>query len=499
MKFPNKTESWTISLLTPLHVGDGNALEAGMDFIEQHGQLEVIDSEETFRQLQDNPYALKELGHERFNWGNFTRQYGIRLFTSYSMGVKGADKPQRVRSFIKDGFARPYLPGSSLKGSLRTAFLAKMVSLSNVKPYMGKSKKRADDYLDKLAGGNPQHDFLRGFHVSDSLSVEIPKVGIMAREIKYFNLQSPDKAGWKNFSNRRTIDSYREAVGVFVETLEPGVNLTVCVSLDGSLSDPDQRDKAGLPAFSQVQDFESMCSLINEQSLKMALSEKEFFSAYSSPGKAAAGFYQNLYEKIKELSPRQGFIARLAWGSGWKGMTGDWMDESMLRDARQKFFKRSNLDMPFPKTRRLAIDEHGIPSLPLGWIKVSRQSENVFQKESSAIASLSMVKHAEQQADLLVAESTQQATPSKSPEELREETLSEFRSIVNQAGPGLSGSIDEYINRINIQEDRQLQKDMGTCLLNAAKSLGKSYKNARKNNKQWIQKLDEVLKSTGVQ
>ena len=500
MKFPNKYETWKISLLTPLHIGNGSTLEAEVDFTGRNGRLEVIDSEATFRQLLDNPAALRELGREKFSWNSLVRQYKIKLVTSYTLDCRGSNRPQRIRSFIKDGFSRPYLPGSSLKGSLRTAFLVKLAASSTMKPILGDNSKRADDrYLDKLAGGNPHNDFLRGFHVSDSLGADISECGIMAREIKFFNLQTPTQAGWKHFSGRRTIDDYSKADGIHVETLEPGINLTASFSMEGFLSDTQQRKNAGLPTFEQLQDLDGLYELVNNHALKTAQSELNFFRQYKTSGKAAAEFYEKLCKKIKEMSPGNGFICRIAWGSGWKGMTGDWMCEDLAQEARKKF-RLGKTGMPYPKTRRLALDEHGVPCLPLGWIMVMREPGRVFHRLGSGLAvdTTSVPENIELRHSP-VAAGLEQQTPPRSPEEIRAEVLQEFRAVVEKSGPGLSGQIDDFINRINEQNDERLKKEMAILLHNAARSLGKSYKNAAKKNKPWVMRLSKLCSELGVE
>ncbi|WP_045217326.1 type III-A CRISPR-associated RAMP protein Csm5 [Desulfonatronovibrio magnus] len=498
MNYPNKLETWVISLITPLHVGDGNVLESDVDYIQKQGGLQVVDADQTFSQLQDNPAALKESGQERFNWNNFTNQYKIKLITSYTLGIKGSGRPQKIRSFIKDGFGRLYLPGSSLKGALRTAFLTKMASDSTRKPYLNSNKRWADKYLNELAGGSPHNDFLRGYNVSDSLSININEAEIMAREIKYFNLQSPAKAGWKNFSfHKKTVNSFKDAIGVYVETLEAGTTITACLSMDGLLADNELRKKARMPSFNPSLDVEKTYSLLNQHSLRIALSEKEFFEKYSPAGKGTAVFYQNLCDRIKAMSSDQGFITRISWGSGWKGMTGDWMDEGMAAQARKQY-NLCKHNMPYPKTRRLALDQEGTPCLPLGWVMISRQVEKSFHQAGlqSVSNTTSNIKEGMIKSHAASHEPQVKARPK---EEIRADVIGEFQSILKQAGTGLSGSIDEFINRIKIHDDEKLKTEMAKLLLDAAKALGKSYKNARKNNKPWIQKLDVLLGELDLQ
>jgi hypothetical protein len=61
---------------------------------------------------------------------------------------------------------------------------------------------------------------------------------------------------------------------------------------------------------------------------------------------------------------------QLSWGSGWKGMTGDWMTDETKERMRGLYREMKGRDgMPFPKTRRLAVSNNH-PRLPLGWVRL---------------------------------------------------------------------------------------------------------------------------------
>jgi hypothetical protein len=134
----------------------------------------------------------------------------------------------------------------------------------------------------------------------------------------------------------------------------------------------------------------------------------KFFSGFQSTGSPAASFYGKLREKIAEIGPED-LVFRLAWGSGWRGMTGERLEGQNLDAVRRQetlgkiMCPKCKADKPkksktswgsyecrqcgtmiqaeqldyfpvFPKTRRLAM-QNGIPCVPLGWV-LARPVEN---------------------------------------------------------------------------------------------------------------------------
>jgi CRISPR-associated protein Csm5 len=63
-------------------------------------------------------------------------------------------------------------------------------------------------------------------------------------------------------------------------------------------------------------------------------------------------------------------VIRLGWGSGWKHMTGDYLerDKDILEKIRMNF-RLGRPGMPFPKSRKIAF-QNGKPIFPFGWIKL---------------------------------------------------------------------------------------------------------------------------------
>jgi CRISPR-associated protein Csm5 len=162
-----------LTTLTPLHIGDGDELRQGFDFMFRGGRTYRLNEDavliaKSARLLPDKgghyPLPGSLLDEADFQDASFFR-YVLPGFP------RSAKVDARLKSFIKDVHDRPYIPGSSLKGALRTALA--WTGWNEVKPHLdraaiGDRRSWAGQPLEhKLFGPDPNHDLLRALLVSD--------------------------------------------------------------------------------------------------------------------------------------------------------------------------------------------------------------------------------------------------------------------------------------------------------------------------------------------
>lgn len=106
----------------------------------------------------------------------------IRCRVSAAEALKEGEHPEGIRAFQRDAAGRVYVPGSSVKGALRTAWLLDAV-LDDPGPHELSHSRRPNDrvpfpeapYLNRLSldgrKENTVNDIFRGVQVSDSLPV----------------------------------------------------------------------------------------------------------------------------------------------------------------------------------------------------------------------------------------------------------------------------------------------------------------------------------------
>jgi CRISPR/Cas system CSM-associated protein Csm5 (group 7 of RAMP superfamily) len=325
--------------------------------------------------------------------------------------------PRTIREHLKGAFGMPLMPGSSVKGSIRTAILACLINKdrSNVAAKLPQSsktpaKRAAQDIVGSYFGRDPKLDVFRCIHVGDAA---FSPEDVYCKDVRWFNLRSPEEGGWRDIQSRAT-QSHWNVTGVHVEALEIGSRCTVNIQWDDFLLNSpkvaDTQHFGGVAALFASED--NLASTINSHSLSVVKSEKSFFDRFEL--RALSRYYEYLETNIEKLPPRA-FILRLSWGSGWKGMTGDWLEKTELKQIRELYRKhypmgksvkevvnccpkcsrmaspdtrkpdygychKCSLSFPakitvkmfevFPKTRRVVF-ERGEPSYPMGWVKLS--------------------------------------------------------------------------------------------------------------------------------
>jgi CRISPR/Cas system CSM-associated protein Csm5 (group 7 of RAMP superfamily) len=494
----NNVHTWKMTTLSPVHIGDGDELHLNMDFVQGKNRgLDVLDVEAILDQLGSNPKAIQDFGGYSFDFQRFLRDYKLEKQLLYHLGFRGAKPPLSIRRMIKDAFHRPYVPGSSLKGSIRTVLWTQgLQGTSMPSPRDFRAFTRA---VSRLGSQSPHEDFLRPLSVSDSAPVNADQA-LQAEVVKYFNLQTGNKPAWKDFSTRKNVPDHEKAQGVVVEAIKTEQHLLVQTNVLSFLTNQDVRRAANIPACSGLEGPQALCHMINRQALEMVNNELTFFSEFKPATAPAVAFYQNLQQEILKLAQTSNAcILRLAWGSGWRGMTGNWMNESTLGQVRQGT-RLGREGFPFPKTRRLALKD-GYPSVPLGWVRLDLDEHVSADFRKSAEVPEMAVENGQpffgKSAQKPPKKTAPEPPPGKSAQELRQETIQQFQEILNKESSGLLGKIDFLVEKIEAQDDSKTQQAMCSELVKAAKKL-KNFKKAKKAEKAWVVKIQNLAAQHGI-
>lgn len=354
----------TLQTLSPVHIGDGNELRQGFDFVTRGNVTYRLD-EDVILRVKAN--LLKPDAHGHYpvpgallteadfnNWDLF--RYAMRG------AARSAKNDARLKSFIKDVYDRPYIPGSSLKGAIRTALA--WVGWDEVKPRLdrsaiGNSRSWAGQRLErKLFGPDPNHDLLRALHVADLFGPTDAGGGLMvvnAQVLTPKNAQSP----------------------IELETTPGEVSFEGSITVDETLF--SQIAESELHFSNRRAWLDEMIARINVHSHARIEELADWFEGADEGYGAIAGFYRQLREAA--LGPNQALV-QLGWGSGWDGKT-FWthlqedpeLFEKLISDFRMhKAGPGSPPRKPgdaFPRSKRAAmIVKQGVarPVAPFGWV-----------------------------------------------------------------------------------------------------------------------------------
>ena len=179
-----KTYRLKVKTITALHIGTGKKLYRNYDYVTQNGKTFVVNDEVLAGELYDRNQAnligdkagvgLKVLFPQQYDPSHPVFRYVLAGEpTSTQSGSE-------VQEQIKDMHDRPYIPGSSLKGAIRTALLyagfAERDKVFKMRDVGEKAKFAAKGYEQDLLVGkyqgtgnqDPYYDLLRAMQVSDS-------------------------------------------------------------------------------------------------------------------------------------------------------------------------------------------------------------------------------------------------------------------------------------------------------------------------------------------
>lgn len=359
----------SIEVLTPVHVGSGVKLAEGIDFIKSNTSVHIVPQSELMKYIENNQDEM-----DRFINGNYKLNSLNRIPDGKQYNIS-LGRTSEINEFERNGNGKPYIPGSSIKGAIRTILVKKRfdeLTTDERNELLGsvtsnRKEWASEPIVKQLLGENSNNNLMRVLEVFDAEfeELELERIYILS-----LTNDSGTSYGWKQLWNRQNTIDPRRASQVIAETLPKQSKGFFSINLHSFLF--NNSTAASTLRFNEnsLNDIYSLISTINLYSKQKLEKEKEFFSKLQSPKKlnSVINEIDKLLNKIKNLSKDE-FILRISWGSGWKGMTGDYLDNNWLNVFRKKY-QLGKKDFPiFPKTRRIVF-ENDEPKYLTGWIKV---------------------------------------------------------------------------------------------------------------------------------
>ncbi|RLT34945.1 MAG: type III-A CRISPR-associated RAMP protein Csm5 [Chloroflexi bacterium] len=357
----------TLSTLTPLHIGCGRELLNEYDYAIYRGRTWRIDENALLdAQNVDDPRLAEQLARTPpaqllRQPDDFQPESGFFRYV-----VQGTPRSQaagaQLREQIKDAFDRLYLPGTSLKGGIRTALAWHLWRQKRLRPEIGKigrSPKWAGQQYEKdLLGSTPNQDTMRALQVSDSAPIGVDRLLIL-------NVSVIGRGG-------------HLGAPIEMEAIAQDTELQFTLKVDHQLFS-DWAVGYGLK-LGGADLLENLPRAVHSHSVALARKEAVWFG-----GIAGAERVADAYRQFSDSRPgSRRFLIPLGWGTGWESKTfGSHLQEDtnlmerLIEDFRMARGERKAGD-PFPKSRRVAVridkDRQGRPIVapvaPLGWCLV---------------------------------------------------------------------------------------------------------------------------------
>lgn len=362
---PEISQHYTVNLMTlsPLHIGTGRRLMRDYDYVVYRDRTWRIDQDALLDAAMGENDALDEAlldrpAAELLQPGDFKPDSS--LFRYVARGApRSKDKGANLYEQIKDAWDRPYLPGSSLKGALRTVILdwALAQDPRALDPRrLENGPRRAAQAIERsVLGPSPNDDLLRALHVSDSRPLKANAT--LAIE------------------NAQVLTGGQPGSPIEVEAIRAKVQLRAKVKLDLALFNPQVEQRLRLGRHREW--LTDLMALSRARVTPILLQERDWFHTRYS-GSAAARFYDSLYQGIQKLPDERTFL-QIGWGGGWSSKTiGNRLSERDREDVILRYGlargKRRSGD-PFPKSRRVVLDQQGQPAASLGWLLIEFKEE----------------------------------------------------------------------------------------------------------------------------
>lgn len=372
-KYDFKTYRLKITVLTPLHVGNGREMLKDYDYAIHGGRTWRIN-ENTLLEAQDveDPRVAEMLA--RVKPAQLLRPEDFTESSPYFRYIlKGTPKSSAegavLREQIKDAFDHPYLPGTTVKGALRTALGWYLWEKKGLHPEVsrlsGSPKFAASGYERELFGKNPNNDLLRALQIRDSRPLDTAALMLVNVRV----LTGGGKPGSP----------------VEVEAIRPQTVIESELKLDTVLfSQWAKTRELYLPNSDALLDF---VQIARQHSLEAI--RREQIWARRLPNEQVANHYQTMLNYPLQANQ---FFLQVGWGGGWEQKTlGDRLKSNepfmrtLLKSKKAGGWDVGRGHIPqnvqdFPTSRRIAmayrrnaqgevIDE--IPALPLGWLLVT--------------------------------------------------------------------------------------------------------------------------------
>jgi CRISPR type III-A-associated RAMP protein Csm5 len=382
-----KPYTLVVQTLCPLHIGTGIKLGKA-DFIVQGGRVHVIDENKLMAwiigQLDAEKLALwladdlrGPVGIDKFMRDRF--RGNLAEVTAYSLVYQGA--PKDIATFIKTTDHHPYLPGSSVKGSLRSALLrGKMLGDNSLrqkatqaiaqgaadrrKPRTNSDQIQANLFVkgDVKSSKWPNYDINRLLLVRDSEPLDVNTTLEIGR-VKVISVQTNQSLQEKNYD-------------IFVEVIKARQLFQHAVTWQTNLL----KEQAKALGFQDLEDLmvylPEYCRRVSENLLTQ---ECDFYRRHGHH-ELMEWFEKRLISLGK--SELEVFILPVGWGSGYdaKSIT-DLLGTKTLKKVVDIHKNTRGLGYPgnrpgpqwlgwnedAPKSRKVVVRPDGTLE-PMGWV-----------------------------------------------------------------------------------------------------------------------------------
>lgn len=380
-----------IETITPLHIGSGRTLQGNTEYLyfNESKTVSIIDEHKVLKIIGDENVAswvnIIEKGESLLDYlkkRSPTKSISPSQTDKRLLKVRGDSNPTSGKSGIREqlfsGNGQPILPGSSLKGAVRTAILNQVIfknpSFANrindfKEVYNGRVKYKGVQLEKKYFGGDPNHDIFRLLRIGDA----------------HFNKTECILA--ETLNEEGGVQRIKQSVQQHIECIPANQSAICGVQIPLDLIKQIEKRPTEL---SQMKGIDSVKSIpiifdqIKAHSKKHIEKEIKKYEPLTLPLQANSYIesLKDIQESFQNLSENQ-CILRVGFGTGYLSMTGGWAENQWKIISNIDYKKEMNdlatavrkndryNGMALPKSRKIVLG-----GIPLGFVKLTLLSDD---------------------------------------------------------------------------------------------------------------------------
>ena len=351
--------------VTPIHIGGGDDkhLKMNLDYVKDHDKVRIIDWEKTITEIRsatERSFVMNDLKNGKIQGDP---RYHLQYSTDYYWkGNVGRD----LKMFIKNGMGKAFLPGTSLKGALRST----MVEAYNP----DKNRIRKGNELEKETIGTFSESLFSLITVRDTDFSN----SLFLCNSKIYNLNRNNESAWKNaFRNANEPHINEREMATMAECLIPGQSKAGQIVFQRPAfaerkNKMNDRNRKIIEQDWKEDPWQWMATTARSYMEKYLQSEVDYFKRFDQAnyGAQLIEAFQKLQDFHERLNKNQ-FLIRMGWGSGFHQMTGNWKFPDHINQALNGQYKKDQY-----KSRKIAFwhSENEIHFVPMGFMLMELQS-----------------------------------------------------------------------------------------------------------------------------
>lgn len=368
-------EAFKIKTITPVHIGNGRFLQSKTEYVFGKENIGVVDEAKVLELIGEDRIADWVSSIEKGQGlVSFLSGFGIKPSVqkisgrtiAYQCDRNQAMKQASLKEQLFNGKGLPYIPGSSIKGAIRSAIYSSEIreagKVIDSKDLYDWGKIKGSVLEKKLFGFDPNHDIFRFLLIGDV----------------YFEPNSTIAINMVNINIKQDGAIFDSSKNQLVEAIGKEKHANFSMKLNHTGMDSNLKFRAIQNFPDSFGSFDSLLQTINSNTRTLIEEEIEFWSEHDTED-SVKEYIENMQHILKETSgcSEKECVLRIGHGSGYVFISGNLVNHpeyisdddyaAIVNSARPGNMKKYQ-DYRFPKTRR--IDEN---IDLLGFVKLSRK------------------------------------------------------------------------------------------------------------------------------